>query len=574
VPSLAAAVLASAASAYPGALDPTFGHAGVASQTYSGGSAQAQFLFPSATGTVIVGSIAETTSTDGAVVVTRVDPSGVFDSAYGSVTPSMGAGWFPAGAVIEPSGRLVVAATGAPGNHYPARIELFGFDSNGHLDPAFGTGGTLLLADPGAAVRLFLGSDGNLHVAGASTASDSSLSTGLLYATVSPNGQELSDHTIPITGGDADIGAATPLPNGDVLFAGVNPDPGAGTPHMFLTELTSAGAPDPSFGRNGSVTPDIKNAQVGDVEVDGSGRILLAGAYIGNLGQSTDTPVNGLLVRFTPSGAIDHSFAGGGAPNHGAFEFSSVTQLADGSLLVLADGRPARFSASGEPDLAFGIGGLASIGRLSRAGPAAVDGDDFLFPGLLFPAHGFDNALALSRSSLTGTGIPDPVAKSAIAVGPKHGTVRIRVQLASRVQPLTTPTDARLVPRTTPIGDGTDYAPYAAQVRASSGSVALTGAGGSATVSAGTFTLRSVAHRVATLDFTSPGCGKHTIAQLNGPFMVTAGEHSAINTTHAAKVKVNWPCGGTPDIHKLSGQVTIKHFKGQPKAGTWFVPTG
>jgi hypothetical protein len=571
VPSFAAAVLASAASAYPGALDPTFGHAGVASQTYSGVSAQAQFLFPSATGTVIVGSTAETTSNDGTVIVTRVGPSGVFDSTYGSVTPSMGAGWFPGGAVIEPSGRLVVVATGTPGNSYPGRIELFGFDSNGHLDASFGTGGKLLLAEPGSAVRLFLGSDGKLHVAGASGASNSSLSIGLLYATVSQNGQELSAQMIPITGGDADIGAASPLPDGGVLFAGVNPDPGAGTPHTFLTELTAAGAPDPSFGTNGTVTPNIKDALLGDVEVDGSGRILLAGAYIGNLGQSTDTPVNGLLVRFAPNGAIDRSFAGGGAPNDGAYEFSSVTQLPDGSLLVLADGRPAHFSASGDPDLAFGTGGLASVGRLSRGGPPVVEGNDFLVPGLLFPAQGYDNALALSRSTLTGAGIAGPVARSAIEVGPKHGTVRIRVQLASRVQPLTAPADVLLVPRATPIGDGTDYAPYAAQVRASSGRVALTGAGGNATVSTGTFTLRAVAHRVATFDFTSPGCGKHTIVQLTGPFMVTAGTHSAINTTHAAKVEINWPCGGKPNIHKLSGELTIKRFKGQPKAGTWFV---
>jgi uncharacterized delta-60 repeat protein len=566
----ASAVPVAGAAAYPGALDPSFGHSGIASRAYPHRSASADVLLPGATGTVIVGDTPTTTANDGDIIVTRIDPSGAFDPSYGSLTPSKGASWNPIGAVVEPNGRLVVAANGTPGDHYPERIALFGFDPNGHLDPSFGVSGTMLLAEPGDAVKLFIGNDGDLHVAGGTAAADTSLTTGLLSATVSQDGQELSAHTVAIAGGDADVSAATPMPNGDVLFAGADPDPAAGTPHLFLTELSADGAGDPSFGSDGTVTTHIGNAQVDALALDSSGRILVAGAYLGNLGRSVDTPINGLLVRFEPDGVIDPSFAGGGAPNTGAFEFSSVAQRPDGSLLVIADGDLAHLSTSGEPDLGFGDGGRAPIGRLRPDGPLAIHGNDALVPGLLLPAHGFDNALALSQSSLTGSGIPAPVAKSTIRVAPEHGRLSIRVQLASRVQPLTAATDALLVPRTTQIGDGAGYAPYAAQVRASTGRVRLIGVGGSATVSSGTFTLRSVPRRVAALDFSSPGCGKHTVIRVNGPFMVTAGRHSASNTSHSARIRISWPCGRAPSIDALSGRLAIEHLHGQPKPGSWF----
>jgi hypothetical protein len=201
---------------------------------------------------------------------------------------------------------------------------------------------------------------------------------------------------------------------------------------------------------------------------------------------------------------------------------------------------------------------------------SAVDGNDALVPGLFFPDHGYDNALALSQSSLTGSGIPSAVAKSTIQVAPQNGRIGIRVQLASRVQRLTAATDALLVPRTTDIGDGSRYAPYAAQVRARIGRVRLIGVGGSAVVSSGTFSLRRVPGRVAALDFSSPGCGKHTVIQLDGPFTVTAGRHRASNTSHTAAIRISWPCRRSPTIHALSGHLAIKHFDRQPKAGSWF----
>lgn len=564
----ASAVPVAGAATYPGALDASFGDAGIASQTYPGAAASADLLLPSPTGTVIVGHTATTASNDGELIVARVDASGAFDPTYGSLTSSDGAAWTPASAVIEPNGRLVVAANGTPGGRYPERVALFGFDPGGHLDPSFGAAGKMLVAESGTAVKLFIGGDGDLHVAGATVTDDSDLTTGLLSATISPDGQELSAHTVPIAG-DVGLGAATPLPNGDVLFAGAEPE-GAGTPHLFLTELSPDGTGDASFASSGTVTTPIKNVQVDAVAVDGSGRILVAGAYLGELGRSVDTPVNGLLARFEPDGAIDGSFAGGGAPSAGAFEFSSVTPLTDGSLLVTADGDLAHLTANGEPELGFGDGGRAPIGRLNVDGPLAIAGDDVQAPGFLYPAHGYDNALALSQSSLTGTGIPSPVAGSTIQVAPEHGRIGIRVQLAPRAQALDAPTDALLAPRTTDIGDGTDYAPYAAQIRAGSGRVGLVGVGGRATVTGGTFSLRTVPRRVAALDLSSPGCGGRTIVRLQGPFTVTAGRHSASNASRSATIRVSWPCRRAPTIHALSGRLTIKRFHGQPRPGGWF----
>lgn len=561
-------VSAPAAIAYPGALDPAFGHRGVSSRAYAGRAASANVLVPTANGTVVVGSTAATTSGEGQLVVTRVDASGAFDLAYGSLTPSQ----TPAAALLEPSGRLVVAANGTPGDRYPTRITLLGFDADGRLDPSFGTGGTLELAQPGVAVALFLGTDGDLHVAGATVASESSLETGLLSATVSQDGRELGAHTRALKGADADVGAATPLPNGDTLFAGTD----SGSARLFLTALTPAGIPDSGFGAGGfgaggTAVPPIENAEVDAVTTDGRGRILLAGAYIGELGRSVGVPVHGLLARFAPNGTLDPSFAAGGAPNDGAFAFGAVTELADRSLLVLADGHPAHLDTSGQPELGFGYGGRAPIGGFGVDGAPLVDGEDVMLPGYVVPAHGYDNLMAVSRTTLTGSGIPAPVARSSIRVAPEHGTVRLRVQLASRFQSLTRATDALLVPRTVGIGDGSRYAPYAAEVRAVAGRVGLTASsGGRATVAGGTFSLRSAAGRVAVLDLSSPGCGKRTVVTLSGPFVVTVGRRKVVNTSRRARVRIGWRCAGAPAIHALAGRLTIGRFRGQPKSGSWY----
>jgi hypothetical protein len=134
---------------------------------------------------------------------------------------------------------------------------------------------------------------------------------------------------------------------------------------------------------------------------------------------------------------------------------------------VSAYGGLAHLSASGQPDLRFGVSGRASIGPLSLTGPPLIDTSDVPDSrGELFPAQGYDNALAVSQSSQAGSGIPNAVAKSTIQVTPASGRISVCVQLASHPQPLAAATVVPLVPRTTEIGDGTNYAHYAAQVRA------------------------------------------------------------------------------------------------------------
>src|SRR6478735_5493853 len=160
-------VPAAARAAAPGTPDASFAGDGVATRLYPGQFAEGQAVVPTPGPLAVVGDLATTLATPGATVVAGFGNDGAPAAGFGSTVGWPTASPFVAGAVREAGGRIVAARGGTPGNVFPTRTELVGYDSNGQLDPTFGTGGRpLLSASAGLPVKLLLAPAGTLLVVG------------------------------------------------------------------------------------------------------------------------------------------------------------------------------------------------------------------------------------------------------------------------------------------------------------------------------------------------------------------------------------------------------------------------
>lgn len=152
---------------------------------------------------------------------------------------------------------------------------------------------------------------------------------------------------------------------------------------LAFARLLPDGRLDGSFGSDGVAHVDLGGFEIpGKLALDGDGRILASATRLDEDGQSA------VLVRLTPDGAPDPSFASGGTA-----ELVGPATMYAGEVVVDASGRPAvavvaaeddalatasaevhRFTVSGQPDPSLGgDGSVIVIG--SSAGAFALSGD-------------------------------------------------------------------------------------------------------------------------------------------------------------------------------------------------------
>lgn len=254
VPTVLAATvgLASAASASPGSLDPTFG--------------------------------------DGGIVITNGD------------------GFLAGDAILQPNGDILVSVGGgtSPG--------VLRYLPNGSLDPSFGTGGFAPISSStvtAGADGLALQSNGKILVAsGATNSSDTQ--QGLDVARLNPNGA--LDTTfgaggiefVPLAAGEVSDDAVLVESGGDILTGGSNSvDLGRG--HVVNTgvvvRLTSSGSPDATFG-SGGIVSSATLAGLQTLAVDSAGDVFSAP-------DSVELSPNGVIDRSVTPAPIAASSQGG-----------------------------------------------------------------------------------------------------------------------------------------------------------------------------------------------------------------------------------------------------------------------
>src|ERR1700746_1259993 len=226
-------------------------------------------------------------------------PAGTLDPTFGKNGIVLTNQGFPAAAVLQSNGDIVVAVgSGSPGSG------LARFLPNGARDTTFGNGGFGALAKlripsihPGLAVQ----SDGKLVWAGEATASNG---TGSTFAVVRFNA------------------------NGTL-------DQGFGAGGLATTTF-------PVFNAS------VQGAQ--PVLIQPDGKILVGGENItGNPSGTSQAPETfGALARFNADGSIDTSFGAGGQAPVGTFDFTALALDASGDIFTLPS--HLEFSPAGQPD--------------------------------------------------------------------------------------------------------------------------------------------------------------------------------------------------------------------------------
>ena len=324
--------------------------------------------------------LGDATLTLGDEALAKFDAGGALDPAFGvdgvvdlDAVLALNASSAARAFAVQPDGRIVVAARRVS----PQRWVVARFDASGALDPAFGANGIVEIT------------------------SFTALTTAVPTAVgVQQNGTDL-----------------------DIVVSGWTHDAGDSQYQLRMIRLNPDGSIDTGFGTNGIVSEGVGPRPDG-MEIQSDGRILIADSlslrryetdgardatfgvdglvdYAGQLGVTgsarglTVLPDGDLLVvgtdmgdgfimRLTPTGALDASFAGGGYQRYhfGHPELlHDVTLTPSGALVAVGHQRTldggwesliAKMSADGAVDSVFGIVGYTIEGGWTDEARAAA----------------------------------------------------------------------------------------------------------------------------------------------------------------------------------------------------------
>ncbi len=297
-------------------------------------------------------------------------------NAAGSLDTSFGKG-----------GKVTVAFPSESGGEGRIKYDLPYAYTAGHIEMAAAPGGKIVVAGATKIVRYL--ANGKL---------DPSFGSGGVVAVQRPPGMNFILASVAVDS------------QGRILLAGsARPMPTSSTPNPLLSSamvmrFTAAGAPDPSFGKEGTLITDFgfgapKGAggssyigpSVGlrSMAVDSQGRPLISGGYVKEFGDcySSAAISVGFVARLTASGALDTSFGESGlrlVNNLASFPQIGLTPA--GGLLAVGNGggscgssyeggpplELAGLSGEGSLDPGFGFSGFRVIGSMGNSPAVAI----------------------------------------------------------------------------------------------------------------------------------------------------------------------------------------------------------
>lgn len=226
-------------------------------------------------------------------------PDGLLDQSFGVIAMT---DFFLGGMAIQTDGRIILASTSRSG------FVLVRYNPDGSNDTSFGSGGKLLLGIPDffpSPSAVTVQSDGRIVVAGSATGPG--LAESRQFAVIRLNSDGSLDPTFGTAGiartdfpGDRE-GASEILlaPDGRILIAGSSGN--QTSDDLALVRYNSDGSLDTSFGDGGKVITDVDvKDYVRDIALQPDGRIVVA----------KSPPFE--LVRYNPDGRLDSTFGNGG----------------------------------------------------------------------------------------------------------------------------------------------------------------------------------------------------------------------------------------------------------------------
>lgn len=314
-----------------GALDPTFGTAGVVT-TMIPGEAAAVALQPD--GRIVITGYANTVDSSGVAVV-RYNPDGSLDSTFGGdgiVMTDVGPGQEVAyAAAIQPDGKIVIGASSGIG--VAADMALLRYNTDGSLDTSF-SGDGMCTIDAGGSSNDFLYAmvlqpDGRIVAAGYAP------DVGLGFPVVRFNADGTMDQTFGVNGVATVpiFGRAFALavqPDGKIVTVGY--EEGGGFFKMAIARLETDGSLDASFSSDGYlVLMDYIVSWGRGVALMPDGRIVVSGAA------QPGTEIDFLVAMFNTDGTLDPTFSADGlqTTDIGNHDYSTAAAVqADGRILA------------------------------------------------------------------------------------------------------------------------------------------------------------------------------------------------------------------------------------------------
>ena len=329
-----------------GSLDASFGNGGIVTTNILTGFEEAHAVAIQADGRIVVAGIANngTSSQVGDFAVVRYLANGSLDGSFGAggkvTTDLLGNDDAARAVAIQADGKIVTGGYAyGPGSGY--RFAVVRYNSDGTLDASFGVGGkvTTPLGVGGALARgIAIQSDGKIVAAGQGKAVDI-FNNDFAIVRYNTNGTldpSFGSGGVAITAvgtSDEVANAVAIQPNGKIVAAGfaytglgINPD-------YAIVRYNSDASLDMSFGTSGKVTTDLSgtNDFANAVAVQSDGKIVAAG-YTGS---------DMSLVRYSSAGALDGSFGTGGkvittsasSPSFGSRAHAIAIQ-SDGKIVI------------------------------------------------------------------------------------------------------------------------------------------------------------------------------------------------------------------------------------------------
>jgi uncharacterized delta-60 repeat protein len=265
-------------------------------------------------------------------------------SAYGGIT----------GVVQQPDGKIVTARTYTRADN-TYTFALVRYLANGALDSGFGQNGVVLVDlgpnTDGQPAGIVVQPDGKIVVAGTVQKPDGSADFGLvrLNSDGTPDttfGPSQTGVVVTDLGGgpshDLDFATSVTLQGDDILVAGRNTDAANDMAWFALARYTAAGILDQTFGADGTGIVLVRPNQgpltgytlsyydgATDLAVQ-DGHIYLTGTWADDdvsLGGSY-YPRFVAIVRFDANGSVDTSYGGAGPPPDGFDEYGTYESLA------------------------------------------------------------------------------------------------------------------------------------------------------------------------------------------------------------------------------------------------------
>ena len=298
-----------------GVIDTTFGTNGHLVVDRGATFEEVRGIFADGTGYLIAGTLFSTTSSTPSFGVARITAAGALDNTFGTngiVIHDTGQDQFVQDAQVDASGRIVMVGWTTGGIGLPIDLIVGRINANGTLDTTFGTNGWIVYDSGGGVDDEAYGVA--IHPSGQITVAGRTGGDTLLLRYDSSGASVNTFGTngvavLDIAGGGLFELTRRARPDGENVIIVGNVDNGIGSDFM-ISKVTSAGTLDGTFGTNGTTTLNLGPADFAyDVVAVPGG-----GWYASGFGGA-----NMIVARFTATGQPDATFG-----TNGVFQSSIV----------------------------------------------------------------------------------------------------------------------------------------------------------------------------------------------------------------------------------------------------------